>query len=111
MLKRLYVAGPMSGIPEMNFPAFHAETARLRALGFEVVNPAELCPDKSMSWRECMRVDIKHLVDCDGVVLLRNWQKSVGANIERRLAIDLGLKVFNAWELISTEALRELQAG
>ena len=29
---RIYVAGPMTGYPDLNFPAFHAETARLRAL-------------------------------------------------------------------------------
>ena len=40
-MKRIYLSGPMSGLPELNFPAFHAEAARLRALGFEVVNPAD----------------------------------------------------------------------
>ena len=33
-MKRIYLSGPMSSLPELNFPAFHAEAARLRALGF-----------------------------------------------------------------------------
>ncbi len=33
-MKRIYLSGLMSGLPELNFPAFHAEAARLRALGF-----------------------------------------------------------------------------
>ena len=35
---KLYIAGPMTGYVELNFPAFNAEAARLRALGFEIVD-------------------------------------------------------------------------
>ena len=69
-MKRLYIAGPMTGLQDLNFPAFNAETRRLRDLGHEVVNPAELCPDPAMSWHDCMRKDIAALVSCDGIVLL-----------------------------------------
>ena len=47
---RIYVAGPMTGHPQLNFPAFHTEAARLRALGYEVVNPAELNADPGADW-------------------------------------------------------------
>ena len=36
---KIYIAGPMSGLPEMNYPAFFAEATRLRGLGYEVINP------------------------------------------------------------------------
>ena len=39
---RVYISGPMSGLPELNFPAFHAAAASLRAKGLDVVNPAEI---------------------------------------------------------------------
>jgi hypothetical protein len=97
---KLYLAGPMSGYAELNFPAFHAETARLRALGFQIVNPAEINADPSAGWLECMRADIKQLVDCDGVALLPRWNESRGASIEQTLARDLGLRVFVASHLI-----------
>ena len=42
---KLYLAGPMTGIKDLNFPAFHAEASRLRALGHIVVNPAAVNPD------------------------------------------------------------------
>jgi hypothetical protein len=90
----------MTGYPELNFPQFHAEAARLRALGFEIVNPAEINADASTSWLECMRADIKQLVDCDGVALLPRWNESPGAFIEHNLARDLGLRVFQASQLV-----------
>lgn len=30
-MTRIYVAGPMSGLTELNFPPFHAAAAELRA--------------------------------------------------------------------------------
>ena len=39
---KMYLSGPMTGMAENNFPAFHDAAAKLRAGGHEVVNPAEL---------------------------------------------------------------------
>ena len=44
-MKRIYLSGPMTGLPGLNFPAFAAITANLRAYGHTVTNPAELYPD------------------------------------------------------------------
>ncbi|HIE1896019.1 DUF4406 domain-containing protein [Pseudomonas aeruginosa] len=38
----IYLAGPMTGLPEHNFPAFHAEGARLRGLGCEISRVEEV---------------------------------------------------------------------
>jgi nucleoside 2-deoxyribosyltransferase len=97
-LKKIYLAGPMSGYPELNFPAFHAEAARLRGLGYEVVNPAELNPNSS-DWLECMRIDIRELVTCDGVAVMPGWRKSKGASLEHDIGMRLGLAVIEAVEL------------
>lgn len=90
---RLYLAGPMTGYPELNFPAFHRGAACLRSLGYEVVNPAEINPDPTAGWLACMREDIKQLADCDGVVVLPGWEKSKGASIEVHICRALGLGV------------------
>lgn len=97
---KLYVAGPMTGYPEFNFPAFHAEAARLRALGFEIVNPAEINPDVGAAWLDCMRADIKQLVDCDGVALLPGWPQSRGAALEEHIARSLGLHVIQSAHIV-----------
>lgn len=91
---RIYVAGPMTGIAELNFPAFHAEAARLRALGHVVVNPAEINSDPTAAWHVCMRQDIAQLVTCDALQLLPGWERSKGAGIEVRLAGDLAMPVY-----------------
>lgn len=97
---KLYIAGPMTGYVELNFPAFRDEAARLRALGFEIVNPAEITVDPASGWLECMRADIKHLVDCDGVALLPGWAQSRGTTVEHGLARALGLRVFTASHIV-----------
>lgn len=97
---KLYVAGPMSGYPEMNFPAFHAEAARLRGMGFQIVNPAEINADPTAGWLECMRADIRELVTCDGIALLPGWEQSRGATVEHTLARGLGLRIYQARHLI-----------
>lgn len=92
MKPRLYLAGPMSGLPSLNFPAFHAAAAALRAKGHEVVNPAEINVDPSTGWEACMRADIAQLVTCDGIALLPGWERSRGATLEHHIATALGMK-------------------
>lgn len=100
---RVYIAGPMTGIEFLNFPAFHAAAATLRELGHTVVNPAELNPDPETSWLDCMRRDIAELVTCDAVALLPGYDDSRGAMIEAALAMGLGLfmRPIDAFEALS----------
>ncbi len=94
MKKTTYIAGPMTGLPDLNFPAFHAEAARLRAEGWEVINPAEINPDKHLSWRACMQTDIAALVFCDAIHVLPGWQGSKGAELELHIAERLGMEIY-----------------
>lgn len=90
-MKRCYLAGPMTGYPDLNFAVFHRAAARLRAAGYEVANPAEINPDQSSSWEACMRNDIAQLVTCDFVVVLPGWDRSRGASLEVYIAEKLGM--------------------
>lgn len=93
---RLYLAGPMSGLPENNYPAFHAAADRLRDMGYLVENPAENELPAGATWHDYMRAGIRQLSKCDEIVLLPGWIHSKGAKIEFNLAVNLGMK---AWEL------------
>ena len=102
-MTRIYIAGPMSGLPDLNYPAFHAKAAELRALGHHVENPAENKPPHCKSWLGYMRLAVAQLVTCDAVVLLPGWEKSRGARIERQLADGMGLQVFGHLDLLESE--------
>lgn len=100
-MKRIYLSGAMTGIPEHNFPAFNAEAARLRALGFDVVNPVDINPDVSTSWHECMRNDLAALLTCDTIALLDGWQGSAGAHLEMHIAHRIGMGIVIAREVVA----------
>lgn len=98
-MKRIYLSGPMTGLPDLNFPAFHAEADRLKALGYEVVNPADLNPDPEASWHDCLRRDLVALLDCDTLALLDGWQQSTGAHLEMHVAHRVGMEIVIAREV------------
>lgn len=98
---KLYLSGPMTGLPHLNFPAFFAEARRLRDLGYDVVNPAEINPDPDAEWVDCLKMDIKALLDCDGIAMLPGWQTSRGARLEHHIASTLSFRVFDSYKLVS----------
>lgn len=93
---KIYLAGPMSGIEEHNFPAFRAATQSLREHGFEVVSPHEISETLGVigegtdlnqeNYAKCMGADIAALLDVDGVIVLPGWENSRGARIEVLIA-------------------------
>lgn len=99
---KVYLAGPMSGVPDFNFPAFMDAAKQLRAEGHEVFNPAEedlrVWGDletvrKKANYRDCLRLDLNWILDhAEVIALLPGWEASRGANIELLLARVLGLK-------------------
>lgn len=94
MAERIYIAGPMTGLPEFNRPAFAAAAAHLRSLGLEAINPGELYTHTHMPWSFYMRAALRALLTCDSIFLLRGWTNSRGAKLEWQLANALGLTLY-----------------
>lgn len=90
---RVYLAGPMTGISELNFPAFNQEAERLRAEGLQVLNPADHGIVDGADWADYLRHDIAGLASCERIHLLRGWTKSKGACLEMTIAKALGMTV------------------
>jgi hypothetical protein len=95
--RRIYVAGPMTGYPDFNFPAFHAATARLREAGWEAVNPAENFGGRTDLARETyLRADVILLAQCQAIAMLPGWEESRGAKLEYLLARELSMPILDA---------------
>lgn len=105
--KTYYIAGPMTGIPQFNFPAFFAAAEDLRKRGHGIVSPAEMdmeigvtaldSPDGKLkdgktddgyTFGDFLARDVKVIADkVDGVVVLPEWHKSKGARLEVFVAL------------------------
>lgn len=92
---KIYVAGPMTGLPGLNYPAFHQAAAALRAAGHDVTNPAENPAPECGSWLGYMRMSVSQVAQADCVAMLPGWWNSPGARLERHIAEKMGLQIMN----------------
>lgn len=104
---KLYLAGPMSHIPQFNFPAFEQWANTLRIRGFEVVSPHEEDhPEvQAAAWAsldgdpaglpaegtgsdplETALTNVRSIWQTDGIALLDNWYSSLGTRNEVSVA-------------------------
>lgn len=113
---KVYIAGPMTGLPQFNIPAFVRMAERLRASGLEVVSPVErdsdavreaalqstdgkLGPGDSIAgktWGQILARDVTIVADeVDAIVVLPDWHKSRGARLEVFTALLCGKPVYS----------------
>ncbi len=88
---RIYIAGPMRGLPEFNYPAFFQAEGYLLDNGYETANPARFHSIET-EWRDCIPFDLEQLAQCDAITFLDGWEKSQGARIEALYAIGAGIR-------------------
>jgi hypothetical protein len=105
---KLYLAGPMRGLPECNFPAFHKAARELRAAGHTVWSPAEndiafgLTGESAqkVTTKAAMSVDLPALLQQDAIALLPGWEKSRGVAIELYVAKACDMPVYTIESLL-----------
>lgn len=107
-LNTVYLAGPMTGIPRFNIPAFEEAARVLRRTFNEVISPVEmdspavreaalksedgaLGPGGTIAgetWGEILARDVRTVADeVDGIVVLPGWFRSRGARLEVFVAL------------------------
>jgi hypothetical protein len=96
-----YLAGPMSGYPKYNYPAFTEATILLRQNGFVIHSPHEAAwPEghdlmmESDLWEYMMRKTKKLLIKSNSIILMAGWASSTGAKLELHSALDRNYRVF-----------------
>jgi hypothetical protein len=105
MAKSIYVAGPMSGLPNFNFPAFFTAAERLEKDGWTVYNPAAkeeertysnkayaagdqvMAANEGFNFRECYFWDVEKVINSNAIYMLPNWEQSAGARGEHAVAV------------------------
>lgn len=114
-----YLGGPMTGIPQFNFPEFQRVARNLRNAGYNIVSPAELddpeteraaleSPDgapgsgsaNGEAWEDFLGRDcvIVSMPTCVGGIFLEGWHRSSGADLESYILRSLKKDVFEYHE-------------
>jgi hypothetical protein len=88
---RVYIAGPMTGLPDYNVPAFRAAADLLQAAGAVAVDPSRHGVVDGFRWADYMRRALVDLVACDEVAVLPGWERSRGVALELHVARALGM--------------------
>lgn len=121
--KYCYIAGPMRGKPEFNFPAFDNARDYMNAKGWRVISPADIDRNAGISEstnpasvqvndsRPFVLRDfwalyaIANSHERGGIVMLPGWEASTGATAEFFLARWLGIPIMdgNGNELLSLD--------
>lgn len=101
---KIYLAGPMTGIDEFNFPAFFRVAAELEAQGHTVFNPAQNDLNKwgdmegvkkNANYRDCMNDDLDWITaNAEGIYFMKGWENSSGALAEFFAARSVKIKFF-----------------
>lgn len=100
--RRVYIAGPMRGVDQLNWPAFDSARDFLISLGLDPVSPADIdreagiTPDgpfDELVVRDCMRRDLHELMECDVILMLPGWENSRGAIAEHAVATAMSIPV------------------
>jgi hypothetical protein len=91
--EKVYISGPITGMPNGNREAFIEAERQLRLLGFTPMNPFNINTEEDRQDRDqCLKNDIKVLMDCQYIFMLPGWDKSKGACLEKGLCDILHIK-------------------
>jgi len=94
----IYISGPMTGIPEFNYPAFEQMFQTLVSKGISVQSPHKVgnAPfnDPGEAWLWYMKQSINMLLSCNTILMLQGWENSKGAVLEKTIAENLKYPIY-----------------
>lgn len=92
---KVYISGAVEKNP--NFMEDFAKAEQLlKGLGYDVINPTRVSPAvEYFDYADFMITSLMLLKKCDGIYFLSNWKKSIGCNIEKKVAQKMGIKILH----------------
>lgn len=106
-MSKIYIAGPITDMPNNNHSEFALAEQYLKGKGHRVVNPHSIFDSidtTGFDHSEYMKHCVSELAHCDEVVTLQGWETSKGAKQEVDIARIMGkpvkhiIKYFNESE-------------
>lgn len=105
MNKKIYLSGGITGVKHYKKHFAKAEKFLIKK-GYEVVNPVTIgealdIPENITAKKQYgiyMKADIKALLECTHIYLLKEWHKSNGSMVECSVAVACGLHVVHEGE-------------
>lgn len=92
--KRIYIAGGIEGLDiKQRKEAFREVEVRLRDEGYVTRNPFDNGLPDDARREDHIRADLKMLLECDEIYMMKGWEWSKGACRERDVALECGLKI------------------
>jgi hypothetical protein len=103
---KVYISGPMRGLPGCNYPTFNEVEEALAFKGLpdddaslSITNPARnFDGNPDLDYETYMQVDLMQVMQSDTLVLLPGWTSSEGARLEVAVAQAIGLRFYLAYQ-------------
>ena len=93
----VYISGQITGLKEEDARAAFNKAEKLLEEEYErIVNPMRFesaYQSANLTYDEMMDIDIRLLKMCSAIYMLKNWERSKGARMERLTALQLGMKI------------------
>lgn len=98
----VYLSGAISGLDWMTVKGHFYSLQYLledeyRLTLFNIVNPVDL--EEQANWVDYMKIHIPALINCEAIVMLKGWETSRGAALERTIAHELKMPIYYEEEL------------
>lgn len=88
----VYLAGPMTGRPLFNYPAFYGAAGLIeKEFQCEVLNPAR--QPNGLAYSEYIELALADVRSATAILLLQGWESSPGARKEFCLAAECNIRI------------------
>ena len=103
---KIYISGRIGGdsIDEETRAKFHRAACRLKAAGFQVVDPTHIDTQRNIQgyaaqlqlpfYDAALLYDLQDIADCEAVYFLNDWYRSPGARVEFAFARATGKQLY-----------------